>query len=40
VQTSQNGISEPQSPRTVAGEQPPGPSSLRQALVQTFPSCG
>jgi hypothetical protein len=30
--------STPQSSRTVAGERPPGSSSLRQALVQTFPS--
>src|SRR5207248_9659062 len=37
MQTSQNGTSTPQSPRTVASEQPPDPSSLRQALVQTFP---
>jgi hypothetical protein len=28
--------STPQSSRTVAGERPPGSSSLRQALVQTF----
>jgi hypothetical protein len=38
MQTSQNCTSTPQSPRTVASEQPPDPSSLRQALVQTFPS--
>jgi len=34
VQTSQNGTSTPQSPRTVAGEQPPRPHPLRQPLFR------